>query len=565
MFNQKTIEFIKKAKKLHGELYDYSNVHFISSKKNVEIKCKIHGSFHQSPANHLRSKVCCSKCRGHVINTKDFIKKAKKLHGDLYDYSNVHFISSKKNVEIKCKIHGSFYQTPPKHLLGRGCSKCKGFGKTTEEFIKQAIAVHGNFYNYGKTKYKNSSTNVTINCSIHGDFTQNPNVHLRGNGCTPCGIHKRTEGRKLSKEELLKRFHEKHGQRYDYSEINFKNIHTPIQILCKKHGYFSQTPQEHFSANGCTKCFPRNYDHLNKYRSGPHQAKVAKIYSPLDIKKKSNLRHKNKYTYPNLKPTKLQSKITITCSKHGNFTKRLDQHFNGYGCVKCSWEKLAESKNLSFEDFIKRATFIHKGFYNYDKVEWVAAKNKIDILCPIHGLFKQNAQSHLQGRRCNECAKKARGLKKRKDIDSIIAELTSIHKNAYSYDRSSIQTTNKYMTITCPKHGEFFQTPSHHRAGKGCPICKNDKIGNALRASPNEVISKFKNIHGNEFDYSLVEQNYVNTNTPVPIICKIHGVFWQAPYNHIGRSDKCPSCKASKGEIAVADWLKKNNLEYISE
>ena len=243
MFNPKTIEFIKKAKKLHGELYDYSNVHFISSKKNVEIKCKIHGSFHQSPENHLRSKVCCSKCRGHVINTKDFIKKAKKLHGDLYDYSNVHFISSKKNVEIKCKIHGSFYQTPPKHLLGRGCSKCKGFGKTTEEFIKQAIAVHGNFYNYGKTKYKNSSTNVTINCSIHGDFTQNPNVHLRGNGCTPCGIHKRTEGSKLSKEELLKRFHEKHGQRYDYSEINFKNIRTPIQILCKKHGYFSQTPQ----------------------------------------------------------------------------------------------------------------------------------------------------------------------------------------------------------------------------------------------------------------------------------------------------------------------------------
>lgn len=497
--------------------------------------------------------------------TQEFIKKAIKLHKGLYTYSHVIYVSSKKHVKITCKVHGVFEQTPEKHLMGRGCSRCRGRGKTTEDFINEAVAVHGDVYDYKKTEFKKSSTKTQITCRIHGDFYQSPKVHLRGNGCPKCGIEKRTEARRLSKKVLLERFHNRHGQRYDYSEMNYKTIHEPIKIICVEHGHFYQTPQEHFRSNGCVKCFPRTYDHLAKYRSGPLQAKVAKLHSKSEIVEKSKEIHGNKYSYPDLKSAKLNNEITISCPKHGTFTKRLDYHFAGYGCAKCSWESLASSKRMKFDEFLEKANFVHNGFYNYNQVNWLEAKSKIDIICPIHGLFRQNAQSHLQGRKCNECAKKARGLKIRKDVNAIIAEFKSIHGDKYIYDKSSITTSKDYMLITCQKHGDFRQTPSNHRKGRGCPLCKNDKIGDALRASTDDVIAKFQSVHGDEFDYSLVIDNYVNADTPVPIICKEHGVFWQAPYNHIGRGDKCPSCKASKGELAVADWLEKHNFEFISE
>ena len=124
------VDFINKAKQAHGDKYDYSQSVYINSKTPIKIICPIHGEFMQVPTIHVQGHGCmlCGFDRmkeSITSNTEEFIKKARKIHGNKYDYSNVHYINDKTKVEIVCPIHGSFLQTPDCHLSGRGCNQCK--------------------------------------------------------------------------------------------------------------------------------------------------------------------------------------------------------------------------------------------------------------------------------------------------------------------------------------------------------------------------------------------------------------------------------------------------------
>lgn len=124
-------------------------------------------------------------------DTIGFIQKSTLIHGDKYNYSLVNFSHTKTPVEIICKTHGSFFQTPNKHLAGQGCKKCSGLEKLDlNEFIKRVNSVHNNYYIYDKTNYINIRTKVLITCPIHGDFFQNPQKHISGQGCTSCNKSK---------------------------------------------------------------------------------------------------------------------------------------------------------------------------------------------------------------------------------------------------------------------------------------------------------------------------------------------------------------------------------------
>lgn len=200
------------------------------------------------------------------LTIEDFIKKAREIHGDKYDYSKVEYKGSEEKVCIIChekdedeNEHGEFWQTPLSHLyhkhkdgsIGCGCPKCsENKHKTTEEFIKESKKVHGDKYRYDKVIYKNSHTKVCITCPEHGDFWQEPNSHLVGNGCPICSNKVR-----LTNEEFIKRAREVHGDKYDYSKVEYVNNRTPVCIICPEHGEFWQIPHNHLSdANGCPKC-----------------------------------------------------------------------------------------------------------------------------------------------------------------------------------------------------------------------------------------------------------------------------------------------------------------------
>lgn len=130
------------------------------------------------------------------LTNNQFIEKAKKIHGEKYDYSKVEYINNRTKVCIICPIHGEFWQTPNKHLLGSGCQICgnelisiiKRSNKI--DFINKANFVHNHKYDYSKVEYVNARTKVCIICPEHGEFWQTPDDHLHGKECPFCKTSK---------------------------------------------------------------------------------------------------------------------------------------------------------------------------------------------------------------------------------------------------------------------------------------------------------------------------------------------------------------------------------------
>jgi hypothetical protein len=193
--------FINNAIKIHGDKYDYSLVNYIGSNNKVKIICPEHGLFEQTPVCHTNGKRGCDKCGGTSTSTTDeFILKARKIHGDKYDYSNTKYISGRKKVKIICNVHGEFEQSPDSHLMNKGCSRCAmNFKLTTDDFIKRS---NNNIYNYDLSIVgnKNNREKIKICCPHHGIFEQVIHSHLNGHGCPLCKSSKGEN--KISNQKL---------------------------------------------------------------------------------------------------------------------------------------------------------------------------------------------------------------------------------------------------------------------------------------------------------------------------------------------------------------------------
>jgi len=128
--------------------------------------------------------------------------------------------------------------------------------KTTAEFIKEAQLLHNNFYTYNNTVYKNNRTKVVITCPTHGEFQQTPNNHLqnKGRGCRQCQYDKLAAKFSTAQEDFIETASITHKNKYNYSNVVYKNIHTKITIVCPEHGKFTQTPNHHLKGHGCGKC-----------------------------------------------------------------------------------------------------------------------------------------------------------------------------------------------------------------------------------------------------------------------------------------------------------------------
>lgn len=125
---------------------------------------------------------------------------------------------------------------------------------TQEEFIEKARKVHGNKYDYSKVEYSNAKTKILIICPTHGEFCQEPFSHLVGNGCMKCYRERQHELKASNTEDFICKAKSKHGDKYDYSKTEYINAHAKVCIICKEHGIFYQTPNSHLNGNGCPKC-----------------------------------------------------------------------------------------------------------------------------------------------------------------------------------------------------------------------------------------------------------------------------------------------------------------------
>ena len=154
--------------------------------------------------------------------------------------------------------------------------------KTKEQFISEAVLIHGNKYDYSKFNYQNAHYKSIIICPEHGEFWQTPHEHISGKqGCPKCGIKKCTEIHTSNTQEFIEKAKQIHGDKYDYSKVEYINNHTKICIICPEHGEFWQIPNSHLNGHGCPIC-ARNYCRLN-----------YNIFI-----ERANKIHNNRYTYP---------------------------------------------------------------------------------------------------------------------------------------------------------------------------------------------------------------------------------------------------------------------------
>ena len=164
----------------------------------------------------------------------------------------------KVKVKCRCKVCGNEWEDSPTHLKqGRGCSQCRKNAQRElykEDFIRRANEIHNNKYDYSKVKYINQQTYVTIICKEHGEFQQIPNSHLRGRGCPQCALEHLGENRIKSTEQFINEARKVHGNKYDYSKVNYTGCYNPITIICSKHGEFNQSANKHLQGQGCPKC-----------------------------------------------------------------------------------------------------------------------------------------------------------------------------------------------------------------------------------------------------------------------------------------------------------------------
>jgi hypothetical protein len=368
--------FIEKSKAIFDDRYDYSKVVYTTAKNTVELICKEHGSFMKIARTHLRGKGCpiCDKKEGIVTS---FLKKANIKHNNKYDYSKMEYKSSKDKIEIICKKHGSFFRTPRIHLRNSGCPDCKvvkpiGVKKTREQFIEDAINIHGTIYDYSKVDYVKSSLKVIISCKEHGDFEQTPRIHLQSGGCPKCS------GYSCNTSDIINEFKKIHGDKYDYSNVVYTKGSIPVVIRCHEHGKFKQRTVKHMNGQGCPKC--------------------AKLSPHIDtFIEKANKVHNNKYDYSKIKITNQKASITITCPNHGDFKQLLINHLSGCGCPKC------KESYIDTDIFIRKSKEIHKDKYDYSKTIYTKYNDNIIITCPTHGDFRQVASNHLSGCGCPSC------------------------------------------------------------------------------------------------------------------------------------------------------------------
>lgn len=261
-----TEDFIIKAREIHGDKYDYSKTKYINSNTKITLICKNCGKeFEIEPNSHISQKSGCSCYRVYKQKTtSNFIKEAREIHGNKYDYSKVKYTNWKDKVCIICPKHGEFWKTPAMHLQKQGCPKCQKENDTInkrkrnlEKFICKARELFGNRYDYSKVEYKGVNVDVCIICPEHGEVWMKPSVHLSNRiGCVKCTRQVNDT------ESFIEKSTKTHNGRYDYSKVKYVNAKTEVCIICPEHGEFWQLPHHHSNGTGCPMCgqgFTRSY------------------------------------------------------------------------------------------------------------------------------------------------------------------------------------------------------------------------------------------------------------------------------------------------------------------
>jgi len=363
---------------------------------------------------------------------------------------------------------------------------------------------------------------------------------------------------KCSKERFIDKSKDKYGKdSFDYSLVNYINGYTDIDLICKKHGKITITPNKHFGiVGGCPYC--------SKEQRKKKTKMTNENYKELVIKK-----HGIKYDLSKVKYNGMRECVTATCHIHGDFDIIAYDFAHLRGCPKCGAKERFKSENnnvdiqekkeekLTTESFIKKSNEIFNGYYIYDKTDLnnKDEKRRVCIICPVHGEFWQNPYSHLKGHGCSKCGHEKGANAQQMTTEQYIEKANKIHNFKYIYTETEYNGCYEDVTVICPIHGKFTQKAYVHLQGHGCPKCANKIISDQIISSTEEFIEKAKHVHYYENnDYSKVI--YKGAKIPVTIICENGHEYSQMPNKHLS-GHGCPYCthNVSNPEKELTEYI----------
>ena len=317
-----------------------------------------------------------------------------------------------------------------------------------------------------------------------------------------------------------------HGNKFDYSKVEYNGSHSKVSIICPEHGEFSQSPTNHLSGNGCREC-------AWKYKYGKYRLTTLETFLT-----QAQEIHLNKYDYSKVEWKNTRTKITIICPIHGEFTQIPQNHIRlKCGCRKCGRE-IAKAKVNKYNTlyFIEKAIEIHGDKHDYSNVQCFNATDKVEIICSVHGKFEQIANQHLQGHGCPKCNFDQMAKDRSMGKEIFINKAKELFGEKFDYSKVEYINGQKNVCLICPIHGDFVVTPNNHLSKKsGCPICNESKLERELASILDnqnvkyERQKKFKWLGRQSLDLYLPEHN-------IAIECQ--GIQHFKPVDFAGKGEK---------------------------
>lgn len=260
-----------------------------------------------------------------------------------------------------------------------------------ETYLQRCKDTHGDRYDYSKVVFTKMSEKVTIICKEHGEFQQVARWHSTGGNCPECAIENVRVANSKTWEQMKESFIKAHGNRYDYSKVDYINNNTKVTIICEKHGEFRQLPRTHIGGRGCPKCGWEIF-----------AGKMSKTKEELiDAFRKV---HGDRYIYDKTENHGCNNLTIITCRVHGDFKQRVGVHNNGGNCPECVQTRRRRRPSHHVDEVIDMFKKVHGDLYDYSKVRYKNLGTRVKIVCLKHGEFEQTPTIHLSGCGCPKCA-----------------------------------------------------------------------------------------------------------------------------------------------------------------
>lgn len=435
--------------------------------------------------------------RRQATDKAQWLEDFAKAHGDRYDYSAFYPDGSMNKATIICRKHGPFEQTPTMHKAGNGCPKCAdelsaakrmtGRGAMLDLFAK----AHGNRYDYSLVASDSISDKVTIICRKHGPFEQLAQDHALGRGCKHCYYETISDRCRKKTEEVVAKFVEVHGDRYDYSLVEYSGNKNKVRIICEKHGVFEQMPTDHIRGMGCRQC-------------GIDAAADERMLDDDEFIEKAAALNGGGYAYAGVVRDGRVTRLRVVCPEHGEFLQVASGHYQGNGCPKCV--RLANPKaNDEIADYVESL-----GFRVEREAKLLGDRRSFDIYVPEakiaiehNGLVWHSEKFHRKP--------KTHLIDKKRDAEVIGIQCIHLYEDEWRYRNDASKALIKYalgkvdrlnardcafeIVTSSSSEAVAFMDANHIQGAAGC------KLFAVLRHEGNIVMAaSFGQLRSNRFN-----------------------------------------------------------------